>query len=83
MSSKREPKKELLANLLELVEACPAEQCNPVDCPLYELRKMTPPERLDWLRSLPEPDQRFLASYHYICLATKLRGAAEAASRCT
>jgi len=64
---------DLRARLVHLVEACPADQCNPVDCPLFELRQMTAHERLGWFKALDEDDLKYLAAYHYVCLNVRLR----------
>jgi hypothetical protein len=63
---------ELRANLLALSEACPLDHCNPVDCPLFPLRQMKPGERLQWFHALDEADLVYLATYHHICLTTKV-----------
>ena len=68
------PKSKLTANLLELFQACPLDHCNPEDCPLFELRGLRPRQRLAWLNALSEEDLSYLASYHYICLATRTAG---------
>ena len=65
-------KDELRASLFSLTEACPVDECNPKDCPLYLLRKMKRPQRLEWFNALSEDDLVYLASYHHICLKTKL-----------
>jgi hypothetical protein len=73
MSSISHPRKEeLRVNLLTLAEACPLDPCNPEDCPLFALRQMKPGERLQWFNALGEEDLEYLASYHHICLTTKL-----------
>jgi hypothetical protein len=68
----RDQKDKLQANLVELMEACPFDRCNPEDCPLYELRKMPPRELSRWFKALTENDLSYLADYHYTCLATKV-----------
>jgi len=70
-STSHKTKSELAATLLELFESCPFDHRNPKDCPLFPLRKLKPSERLAWLNALNEDDLSYLASYHYICLATK------------
>jgi len=65
-------KKELRAAVLELAECCPVTQCNPNDCPLFSLRKMTRRKRLQCLNALAEDDVAFLVAYHHICLTTKV-----------
>ena len=63
---------ELRANLLTLATACPFDQCNPADCPLFPVRQMKPRARTHWLQSLPEADLIYLATYHQVCLSTKV-----------
>jgi len=52
---------ELQANLLKLLEACPFDDTNPQDCPLFSLRKMRPTRRLQWFDALTEDDWGYLA----------------------
>ncbi len=68
-----EQKSRLQRNLLELTKACPFDQCNPIDCPLYELRTMPRRKCLYWFKALSDDDLAFLASYHYACLAIKVQ----------
>jgi hypothetical protein len=65
-------KNKLRDNLVELVKACPVDQSNPDDCPLYPLRRMRPTRRLHWFNTLTEDDLAYLASYHQICLTVKV-----------
>lgn len=62
----------LRAGLLELVNICPVEKCNPADCPLFALRELTHRQRLDWLGALNQADLEYLAIYHYVCMNIKL-----------
>ena len=62
----------LRTNLLCLLETCPAEGCNPGDCPLYALRLMKYSERLAWFNALSEEDLAYLAAYHAVCFELKL-----------
>jgi hypothetical protein len=64
---------EIRAGLLEVLSCCPVEQCNPSDCPLFQLRQMDYPQRLRWFNSLEQSDLEYLAAYHYICIKVKLR----------
>ena len=59
---------ELRASLLSLAECCPLAGGNPEDCPLYLLRKMERPQRLEWFSALNEDDLVYLAAYHHVCL---------------
>ena len=66
-----EPKgkvEELRAALLDVLNACPVDQCNPNDCPLYALREMDFDRRLQWLNALNRADLEYLAAYHYVCM---------------
>ena len=65
-------KSELRANVLALAEACPVENCNPTDCPLYQLRQKPYTARLAWFNALSEDDLAYLAAYHDVCLSLKL-----------
>jgi len=62
----------LRASLLELINVCPVEQCNPADCPLFPLRKMDHRQRLHWFASLDRTDLEYLAAYHYVCMNVRL-----------
>jgi hypothetical protein len=66
-------KNKLRLSLMELAEACPFDHCNPEDCPLSPLRKMSPKQRSRWFKALTEKDLAYLATYHYTCLATKVK----------
>ena len=63
---------ELQDNILNLASNCPMEHCNPADCPLYNVRKMELPGRLEWLNALSDEDLIYLNSYHFVCTKTKL-----------
>ena len=67
-----ERQSELRANVLELSKACPFDQTNPEDCPLFSLRKWAPRKRLRWFNALNENDVVYLAAYHHICFATRM-----------
>ena len=62
------------ARLVEVLDACPVEHCNPADCPLFHLREMDFVQRLRWLDSLNPSDLEYFATYHYICMQLKLQG---------
>jgi len=62
----------LRASLLDLINVCPVEQCNPADCPLFALREMDHCQRLHWFASLDRADLEYLAAYHYVCMKIKL-----------
>lgn len=59
-------------NVLGLLESCPFDLCNPIDCPLYRLRLIDPPQQLAWLDLLSIDELEYLACYHYVCLKAKI-----------
>ena len=63
---------ELRASLREVAVGCPVAEPNPVDCPLFLLRKMKPRQRFRWIGSLEEADLEYLADYHRICMKVRL-----------
>jgi hypothetical protein len=63
----------LRASLLALSEHCPYDDCNPADCPLFELRKMNPEERVKWFSALSEDDLVYLSTYHHVCLSMRIQ----------
>jgi|GEM_PF-894718 len=65
-------KDELRAGLIHLVECCPVEGCNPVDCPLYQVRQLQHAPRLKWFNALTQDDLNYFAAYHYTCANLKL-----------
>ena len=65
---------ELRSSLCAVVDACPVDKCNPVDCPLFQLRKMSHRKRLLWFNALNEAELRYLACYHQVCMGLKLNG---------
>ena len=73
----RQQKNKLRVSLMELTETCPFDSCNPEDCPLFPLRKMSQRERLRWFKALAEKDLVYLAAYHYTCLGTKIKAPPE------
>jgi len=63
---------ELRPTLVEVLDSCPVDRCNPVDCPLYELRKLSRRARLRWFNALTPADLEYLADYHRVCMGLKL-----------
>jgi hypothetical protein len=59
-------------SLLELINVCPVEKCNPTDCPLFALRELSRRRRLEWLSALNQADLEYLAVYHYVCMDVRL-----------
>jgi hypothetical protein len=47
---------------------------NPCRCPLHEIRKKSPIERLDWVDSLTADEVESLLLNHQKCLSAKLAG---------
>ena len=65
-------KNELHAAVLSLAEFCPVDECNPENCPLHNVRKLTHTQRFKWLSALSEEDMDYLTAYHHVCLNLKL-----------
>lgn len=65
-------KSEMWDNILSLALTCPVEQCNPQDCPLYNVRQLELPQRLQWFRELSDDDLAYLNAYHFVCMKTRL-----------
>jgi len=63
---------ELRPTLMEVLEACPVDRCNPADCPLFSLRKMSRRARLHWFNALTPAEVEHLAAYHRVCMGLKL-----------
>ena len=59
---------QLQANVLKLSEACPFHVTNPADCPLFEVRKLAPAKRSQWVEALSKDDLEYLATYHRVCI---------------
>jgi hypothetical protein len=68
----RGQQKELQANLLKLLEACPFDETTPQDCPLFSPRKMRPTKHLQWFDALTEDDLAYLAAYHHVCFTIRV-----------
>jgi hypothetical protein len=64
-------KEELRDSLLKLALACPVENCNPQDCPLFAVRRMDPGKRLEWFNALSLDRLSYLAAYHHLCMGRK------------
>lgn len=61
----------LRASLSKFCEACPFDETNPQDCPLFPLRRMRPTRRLQWFDALTEDDLGYLAAYHHVCFTIR------------
>jgi len=57
--------------IAELTCECPVNKDNPADCPLANVRKLSPEERRKWVQDLPESEVNYLIAYHHLCLRTK------------
>ena len=73
MDPMTEPEKTALRNdLLNLAVRCPVEHSNPVDCPLFGIRKLSPAKRRQWFDQLPDDDLVYLSAYHPVCAQLRL-----------
>jgi hypothetical protein len=59
--------------ILRLAVDCPVDRINPLDCPLYLIRKLELPERLKWFDALTADDLQYLSTYHCICMKFKAK----------
>jgi len=60
------------AHLLGLTVACPYNLCNPVNCPLCDIRTLPMKERFQWVESLSIGEIESLLETHGSCLQKKL-----------
>jgi len=72
-------KRELEAKVFGLAMACPCDQGNPIDCPLYQIRKMSLRERHGWAHGLSETAMEALLDYHEKCSTGKMNCPVDAA----
>ncbi len=72
-SSATLPGSGLRAELMELIHNCPADCCNPEECPLFHVRQLDDYPRLQWLNALDLADLEYLAAYHHVCMKLKLQ----------
>jgi hypothetical protein len=61
-------REDLASQVLHLTLGCPHDMGNPPCCPLHEVRKLTPMERVQWVLMLTDEELEYLANYHEICL---------------
>lgn len=59
--------------LVGLLVACPFNQDNPANCPLYYMRTRPLDERIEWLDKLADDDVEILKANHQHCLYLKER----------
>ena len=73
-----QPTTALRDNLLSLAGQCPVDLSNPVDCPLFAVRKLGRSTSRRWLQELTEDDWVYLNAYHCVCfritMETRLAG---------
>ena len=62
---------EMRDSILSLAMACPIDRCSAQDCPLFHIRQLDLPGRLEWFKSLTDEDLVYLNTYHCICMKTK------------
>lgn len=77
----KQKRSELQDNVLSLAMTCPMEQCNPSNCPLFQVRQMELRKRLQWFKALTDEDLAYLNAYHYVCMKIKLEAQPVEASR--
>jgi hypothetical protein len=63
-----ERREQFLENVLQLSVVCPHENSNPSFCPLHEVRKLPPEQRMEWVHMLTDQDFEYIAAYHQFCL---------------
>jgi hypothetical protein len=64
----------LRTQVIHLTVLCPYDLTNPCTCPLYEIRKKSSIERLDWVDLLTDEEAANILSNHQQCLNEKLAG---------
>jgi hypothetical protein len=65
---------QLRSHVISLTVLCPFDLSNPCHCPLHEIRRKSPIERLDWVDSLTADEVESLLLNHQKCLSAKLAG---------
>lgn len=63
------------SEIFHLIESCPEDNSNPESCPLYEVRKLNPRERIEWVHMLSTEDLEFLSVYCEVCMQCRSNGA--------
>jgi len=61
-------REQFVEEVLHFALACPHNGDNPPFCPLHEIRKLSPEERIEWIHMLTDEDLAYIAAYHQICL---------------
>ena len=67
-------REEMLTFVRELSIACPYAKDNPVECPLFEIRKRELLESFEWVEQLPDALLRYLVDYHAVCISLRQAG---------
>ncbi len=65
-------------NILSLAVNCPVWRANPEDCPLYAIRRLELPQRLQWFNGLSNDDLIYLNAYHCLCAQLRMQARLEA-----
>ena len=68
------PRNRLRTQIVHLTVLCPYDLTNPCTCPLYEIRKKSSIERLDWVDLLTDEEAANILANHQKCLSEKLAG---------
>ena len=68
------PKSWLRTQIIHLTVLCPYDLTNPCTCPLFEIRKKSSIERLDWVDTLTDEAAANILANHQKCLSEKLAG---------
>lgn len=69
----RERRIALQRQVLALGECCPVKHANPVVCPLFGLRSLSPSAQRAWIEHLSIEELEYLVAYHACCQAETLR----------
>jgi len=64
----------LRTQVIHLTVLCHYDLTNPCTCPLYEVRKKSSIERLNWVDSLTDEEATNILAEHQKCLSEKLAG---------
>jgi hypothetical protein len=59
-------------NLLNTLQGCPLDTCQPEDCLLCQVATMDQSARVRWLDGFGLESLQFIASYQFICCEHKL-----------
>jgi hypothetical protein len=62
----------LQAELADLAEHCPVQDCQAHECPLHQLRHLGAHRRSDWFELFSREELEYFACYHHACLLAGL-----------